>query len=340
MRARRASGPTRRSSRSAAWRTSARRCRACGGLEGLALTGHSLSDRQLRSVVQAASMHAGVTRLDVSDGEAGPLALRALSDALPRWPRMRDLRVGCTACEPEQEQAIAPQVREAALLGMPLVALTALTRLEVRGLHTTLALERALAHLPHLAHVVLPAQWTAGVGAAVAALPGLRHLEHVGGDGSKADSVFAALARLTALTHLNMSGWEGDLVSLELGRLSELRHLDLGHARLVLTRAQDDQVDLLLDNGDFYDVPATAPAVAGAEWQFGLLGLARLTALTSLRTKDDSAIVDGAAYALACAVAVSPNSLQQVVNVCSYRSTATARASAYKLKSQPAKASL
>jgi hypothetical protein len=61
------------------------------GLRGLCLAGHALSDAALVYIVQSlAASQRELTHLDVAGSEADVLALRALSVALPRWPRLAD----------------------------------------------------------------------------------------------------------------------------------------------------------------------------------------------------------------------------------------------------------
>ena len=183
------------------------------------------------NLVDALSVHASLTRLDVSGADVvGTCAsAHALADALPSWPRMHALCLSRLGCRWPPLQAASD------ILAPALAEATALTSLDLSFMAITAALAHAVGALTELAALQLDGcSNVQAVGPHLAALPRLRTLRGRAVDithnaaGRFVTGMLAQLAACSALVHLNLREALHDITGLELAALPHLELLCMG----------------------------------------------------------------------------------------------------------------
>jgi hypothetical protein len=181
-----------------------------------------------------------------------------------------------------------------------------LTRLEVPGLHAGEEFQRALAHL------VLPWRWTQGMADAFASLTGLTHLEHssVQGPGDDSDSSSTeALSHMTSLVVLKSRScsWP-DFACLPLAQLQVLQHIEVPWDSLYGSKEQSEMLPefgMPLPGGAaLMHQPLVQPSEPAVSC--GLLGMARLRAITQLSFPPSYSVTRNEALALGRAILSLP----------------------------------
>ena len=253
------------------------------------LSGHELGDDGMAAAAVALSSHTGLTRLALERCVLDCAGAQVFTDALPRWPHLRELNIAENGWHAAEAQDAC--VTLSAAIG----GLKQLTRIDARGFGAAVQLQQALTDLRALRRV------TGSDTALIKTAPQLQALDLRGAEALQPDDARELMCDMlracASLTYLDLSGvLQCDEIGLiDFGGLTALQYLNL-EGCIDDCSIESDQFDDL----ELNELPAIAPTE-----RHSACGLARLSRLTFLCLGSPQHDTNNAAFIRCAAAAVA-----------------------------------